>query len=109
MRVDQKGLDPLEKKYGLFCSQQYKGEKQATYLDYIGLTIKRRTVGKQSMIRPYFSVTLESGEIKDVSITKHGWRKAWRKALLCKSSNDGNKQSLVRFLDRPPKFQDFID
>lgn len=108
MTTSLSALDPLECKLGRFCTLNYKAQSQKTHVPFIELVIDKRMTNGSEHSMPYFYVTLKSGERKHVSITKHGWRKAWRKALQCKVSIDGNALHAVRFMNKPPHIQSFI-
>lgn len=83
-----------------------------TNVDGVDFVLRYRFAGRRI---PYFRVKLDPETAKKndceysyVSIAKHGWRKAWKKALISLTVKD-NRASVIRFLNRPPRESDFID
>lgn len=87
---------------------------KSTLVDGVDFVFKFRYSGRMMPV-PYFRVKLSSdiaklnnSEYSYVSIAKHGWKGAWKKALLSLTITK-NREKVVRFLNRPPKKEDFLD
>lgn len=90
-------------------SLKFKEDIQSTYIDEISLKITTRYMAGRTKKTPVFSVKLED-EVVEISISKMGWKKAWKQALLTASSPSGTKsrRSIVRHLNRPPKISAYL-
>ena len=85
-----------------------------THVEGVDFVIKTRFAAGRRLPIPCFRVRLdeETSKLNDskysyVSIAKWGWRTAWKKALLSLTAKNG-RNSVVRFLSKPPKESDYL-
>lgn len=88
-------------------------KESSTHVEGVDFVIRSRYAAGKKLPIPYFRVTLDkemrvlnNADYSYVSIAKHGWKTAWKKALLSLTAKKG-RCSVVRFLSRPPRESEY--